>query len=74
MKWSLFETSPLIYFIKLYANLIQTETMLVVVSLHKICLGQSWQEKSIFQELVGDNIHILTGWESGLFVNCDFKH
>lgn len=40
---------PLVYFMKLYTNSIQTKPMSVIVSLHKTCLGQSWQEKSIFQ-------------------------
>lgn len=43
---------------KLYTNLIQTKTMSVIVSVHKACLGQSWQAKSIFQVVVGDNIHV----------------
>lgn len=42
--------------------------MSVTVSLHKTCLGQSWQAKSIFQVLVGDNIHILAGWLGVSFI------
>lgn len=53
---------------KLYTNLIHTKTMSVIVSLPKACLGQSWQAKSIFQVLVGDNIHIFAGWLGVWFI------
>lgn len=42
--------------------------MSVIVSLHKICLGQSWQAKSIFQVLVGDNIHRFASWLGMWFI------
>lgn len=43
--------------------------MSVIVSLHKTCLGQSWQAKPIFQVLVGDYIHIFVGW-LGVWLIC----
>lgn len=77
MKWSLFETFSLIYFMKLYTNLIQTKTMSVTVSLHKARLGQSWQAKSIFRVPGGDNTHTFAGRLARSLAylwNCDFKH
>ena len=69
MEWSLFATLPLICFMKLYTNLIQTKTMSVIISLHKTCLGQSWQAKSIFWVLVGDDTHVFAGW-LGIWLIC----
>lgn len=69
MEWSLFATFSLICFMKLYTNLIQTKTMSVIISLHKTCLGQSWQAKSIFWLLVGDDTCVFAGW-LGIWLIC----
>lgn len=69
MEWSLFATFSLICFMKLYTNLIQTKTMSVIISLHKTCLGQCWQAKSIFWVLVGDDTHVFAGW-LGIWLIC----